>query len=178
MRYNRDGFTLIEMVVLIVVLGVGLTGVTLVINQTVTQAPKALVQTRAMALAQAYLDEILQKRYDQTSGQGGIPRCDSSDNLAVACSASLGPDSVSPLGLETRGSYNDVDDYNGVDDQPPIDATGSAFPNYSGYRVQVSVSYAGSELGYANNRAAKRITVNVTTPLGNVIPVSAYRVNF
>ena len=176
MRYNTNGFTLIEMVVLIVVLGVGLTGVTLVINQTVTQAPQALVQTRAVELAQTYLDEILQKRYDQTTGQGGIPRCDSSDNLAVACSGSLGPDTIPPL--EIRGSYNDVDDYNGVNDQPPVGATGTALPNYPGYRVQVSVSYAGNELGYANNRAAKRITVNVTTPLGNVIPVSAYRVNF
>ena len=54
MRYNTNGFTLIEMVVLIVVLGVGLTGVTLVINQTVTQAPQALVQTRAVELAQTY----------------------------------------------------------------------------------------------------------------------------
>ena len=172
MRYNPRGFTLIEMVVLIVVLGVGLTGITLVINQTVTQAPQALVQTRAMELAQTYLDEILQKRFDQQSGQGGIPRCDSTDNNAVACSNTLGPES------ESRDWYNDVDDYNGVNDQPPITATGSTVNNYDGYRVQVSVSYAGTELGYSNNRRAKRITVSVTTPLGNVIPVSAYRVNY
>ena len=173
MPTNHRGFTLIEMVVLIVVLGLGLTGVTLVINQTVTQAPKALVQTRAMELAQSYLDEILQTRFDQNSGQGGIPRCDSTDNLAQACSNTLGPESA-----ETRAWYNDVDDYNGINDQPPLSATGASLINYADYRVQVSVGYAGTELGLANNRAAKRITVTVTTPLGNVIPVSAYRVNF
>ena len=84
----------------------------------------------------------------------------------------LGPES------ESRDWYNDVDDYNGVNDQPPLGATGNVLTNYQSYRVQVSVSYAGNELGYANNRAAKRITINVTTPLGNVIPVSGYRMNF
>ena len=172
MHSNARGFTLIEMVVMIVVLGLALTGVTLMINRAVTLAPEALVQTRAMELAQTYLEEILQKRFDQNTGQGGIPRCDSTDTNQLACSNTLGPES------EARNWFNDVDDYNGVNDQPPISATGNALNNYSGYRVQVSVVYAGNELGYANNRAAKRITVLVTTPLGNVIPVSAYRVNF
>jgi MSHA pilin protein MshD len=172
MRYNANGFTLIEMVVMIVVLGLALTGVTLVINRVVQQSPEALVQTRAMELAQSYLEEILQKRYDENTGQGGIPRCDSTDNNAKACSNTLGPDS------ETRNWFNDVDDYNGINDQPPMTATGTALSNYQSYRVQVSVSYAGNELGYTDNRRAKRITVSVTTPLGNVIPVTAYRINF
>jgi MSHA pilin protein MshD len=172
MPSNARGFTLVEMVVMIVVLSLALTGVTLVINRVVRQSPEALVQTRAMELAQTYLEEILQKRFDQQSGQGGLPRCDSTDNNAQACSNTLGPDS------ETRNWFNDVDDYNGINDQPPVTATGSALANYQSYRVQVSVSYAGNELGYPDNRRAKRITVSVTTPLGNVIPVSAYRLNF
>lgn len=172
MHSRANGFTLIELVVLIVVLGLALTGVTLVINRTVAQSPKALVQTRAMDIAQSYLEEILQKRFDQHTGPGGIPRCDSTDNNAVACSNTLGPDG------ETRAWYNDVDDYNGINDSPPITATGTSLSDYQSYRVQITVTYAGNELGFANNRQAKRITVSVTTPLGNVIPVSAYRVNY
>lgn len=172
MRYKSNGFTLIEMIVLILVLGLALTGVTLMINRTVQQSPEALVQTRAMELAQSYLDEILHKRYDENTGQGGVPRCDSTDTNTKACSNTLGAEG------ESRNQFDDVDDYNGVNDQPPLSATGSTFTNYDSYRVQVSVNYAGSELGLGNNRRAKRITVSVTTPLGNVIPVSAYRVNF
>ncbi|MGD8784433.1 MAG: prepilin-type N-terminal cleavage/methylation domain-containing protein, partial [Thioalkalispiraceae bacterium] len=86
----QQGFSLIEMIVVIVVLAVALTGVTLAINETVKQSPKPLVQTRAMELAQTYLDEILAKRFDETSGQGGTPRCDSVDNAAVACSNTMG----------------------------------------------------------------------------------------
>ena len=171
--YKRQrGFSLIEMVVVIVVLAVGLTGLTLVINETIKQSPKPLVQTRAMELAQTYLDEILAKRFDEQSGQGGIPRCDSTDNAAQICSNTLGDEEGG-----NRQLFDDVDDYNGLNNAPPVFASGTSVDNYGSYEVNVTVSYAGSELGLGN-RGAKRITVSVTTPLGNVIPVSAYRVNF
>lgn len=169
---KQCGFSLIEMVVVIVVLAVGLTGVTLVINETVKQSPKPLVQTRAMELAQTYLDEILAKRFDEQSGQGGIPRCDSVDNAAQTCSNTMGNEEGG-----SRLLFDDVDDYNGLDNLPPITASGVVLNQYDSYRVQVSVAYAGTELGLAN-RGAKRITITITTPLGTTLPVSAYRVNF
>ena len=168
------GFTLIELVVVIVVLAVALTGVTLAINQAVQHSPDALVQTRAMELAQTYLDEIFTKRYDENSGQGGLPRCDSSDTNALTCSASLGSEEGT-----NRASFDDVDDYDGLNEQPPTSLLdGSNLNNYDSYGVQIAVVYAGSELGFASNRRAKRITINITTPLGNTLPVSVYRVNF
>jgi MSHA pilin protein MshD len=173
---DRRGFTLIEMIVVIVVLAVALTGVTLVIQRTVLQSPVALVQTRAMELAQAYLDEILTKRFDENTGNGGMPRCNSTDNGAQACTATI--PSADP-GETTRQSFDDVDDYDGLNEQPPVSiVTGTASTIYDDYRVQVSVAYAGTELGLVNNQMAKRITVTITTPLGTTIPVSAYRVNY
>lgn len=169
---RQRGFTLVELIVFIVVVGLAVTGVVLVINRTVTQAPQALIQTRALEIAQAYLDEIATRRYDENTGQGGVPRCDSSDPGAQPCSNVLGPEG------ETRATFDDVDDYHGLDDSPPVDVAGNPFPGYDGYRVQVSVVYAGSELGLASDRLAKRVTLTVTTPLGNAIPVSFYRGNF
>jgi MSHA pilin protein MshD len=170
------GYTLVEMVVIIVVLAVALTGVTLVINRAVIQSPEGLIQTRAMELAQAYLDEILSKRFDENSGNGGTPRCNSTDNSAVACTAAIPSADAGEAG---RSAFDDVDDYHGLDEQPPVSlASGAALGLYDGFRVQVNVVYAGTELGLASNSQAKRITINVSTPLGNTIPVSAYRVNF
>ena len=114
------GFTLIEMIVVIVVLAVALTGVSLVINQAVTQSPEGLIQTRAMELSQAYLDEILSKRFDQNSGEGGTPRCDSTDSGAVACTATI---PTADVGESNRASFNDVDDYDGLNEQPPVSLT-------------------------------------------------------
>ncbi len=174
--FFERGFTLIEIVVVIVVLAVALTGVTLVINQAVRQSPEGLIQTRAMELAQAYLDEILTKRFDQNSGQGGTPRCDSTDSGALPCTATI---PAADPGEISRANFNDVDDYDGLNESPPISlTTGFASTLYDGYGVQVRVAYAGSELGLGSNQQAKRITVTITTPLGNSIPVSAYRVNY
>ncbi|VAW91665.1 MSHA pilin protein MshD [hydrothermal vent metagenome] len=172
LTFRQRGFSLIELVVMIVVLSVALTGVTIAINETVKQSPKPLVLTRAMELAQTYLDEILAKRFDELSGQGGLPRCDSSDNAAQTCSNVMGDEEGG-----NRQLFDDVDDYHGLNNSPPVFASGTSLANYSSYQVQISVAYAGSELGLAN-RGAKRITISVTTPLGSVIPVSAYRVNF
>lgn len=175
--YNKQqyGFTLVELVVFIVILAVGLTGTILAIHQTVANAPKAMMHVRAMEIAQAYLDEISTKRFDENTGQGGLPTCDSPTPAApvIACSNVLGPEAG-----EIRNTFNDVDDYNGINDSPPVDASGNVNPDYTGYGVQISLSYAGTELALANNRFAKRINLVITSPFGDRIPVSYYRTNF
>jgi len=183
MKRERDrlwpqaGFTLIELVVFIVVVAVGISGTILAINQSVALAPRTMEQTRAMEIAQAYLDEIITKRFDQNSGQGGLPTCDSPNPGASSnpCSNTLGPE-----GGESRATFNDVDDYHGINDSPPLDASGAEFasPHYTDFRVQIDVSYAGSEVGLGNNRYAKRISVVVISPFGQSIPVTMYRSNF
>jgi MSHA pilin protein MshD len=115
----------------------------------VLQSPEALVQTRAMEIAQAYLDEVMTKRFDENSGQGGVPRCDSTDTGAQPCSATLGADDPPE---DERRKYDDVDDYHGLSHSPPqLLSAGTALDGYGGYGVTVEVVLAGSELGYADN---------------------------
>lgn len=168
------GFSLIEMIVSIVALGVALMGVAVLVYPAIEGSPEPAVQIRAVELGQAYLDEILGKRFDANSGQGGTPRCDSSDPGASACTAAglFGPEG------ETRAAFDDVDDYHGLDDTPPVDALGNARGRYARYRVRVQVSYAGTDIGLASDADAKRVDVVVISPLGDEFPFSAYRVNF
>lgn len=168
--------SLIELVVTIVIMAIVLTGIAVLFFDTVKKTPEPVIDIRAAELGQAYLDEILTKRYDENSGQGGTPRCNSTDPGSKACSTTLGPDPG-----ETRATYDDVDDYNGLNESPPKDALGNTRTGYANYRVQVSVVYAGTGadgLGLASNQDAKLITVTVTSPLGTKMVFSAYRVNY
>jgi MSHA pilin protein MshD len=82
----QRGFTLIEVIIFIVVVGAGLAGILAVSTQSVGASADPMVRKQAMALADSILEEILQKAYTD-------------------------PDGVS--GESTRETMDDVDDYNG-----------------------------------------------------------------
>ncbi len=73
---------------------------------------------------------------------------------------------------------DDVDDFHGINELPPIDSLGNVRTNYDNYRTQISISYAGNELSSLNNVDAKRINIIITTATGTSFNFSAYRVNF
>ena len=177
------GFTLVELIVFIVVLAVGLVGVALVINRTMLVAPQAMEKTKAMELAQLYLDEILTKRFDENTGQGGLPTCDSPDPATSTNKCTLEP-SFGIDGAETRSVFDDIDDYHGLNNAPPENASGTALTTYNGYSVAVNVTYAGDDFDDAgipldlHNNFAKLITVTITSPFNNAFTMSAYRLNY
>ncbi len=168
------GFTLVELLVLIVLVSIAMAGIMTVWQHSQRHAADPLHANRAVKLGQAVLEEILAKRFDENSGQGGVPRCGSTDPGAQSCSTTFGPDA----GETSRALYDDVDDYHGLDLTPPTDINGAALTGYANYRLRVSVAAAGGELSGLNNDEAKRIDVTVTTPRGHDYEFSAYRVNF
>lgn len=97
MRLQR-GVTLLETIVFIVVLAVALVAILRVFNFAVTRSVDPLIRIRAVEIAQAQLDEILSRRFDENSPIGGIPACDSS--AGTAC-----------LGISPDSDYDDVGDY-------------------------------------------------------------------
>ncbi len=83
---RQRGFTLIELIIFIVVVGAGLAGILSVSTNVVKSSADPMVRKQAMALADSILEEIVQKEY-------------------------LDPDGVS--GETTRDTMDDVDDYKG-----------------------------------------------------------------
>jgi MSHA pilin protein MshD len=182
--YNKNtsrGFTLIEIIVTIVFISIAMVGVLTAYTQAMKTSSDPLQQIRAVELGQAYIDEIINKKFDEKSAQGGIPRCGSTDTGQVACTTSgnFGPDLHPITGVtETRAIFNDVDDFTGIDETPPKDPLGVDRFGYDSYRAQISVVHAGTELTGLNNVDAKRIDIIITTPKGDDFSFSAYRVNF
>jgi len=83
---RHAGFTLIELVIFIVIVSVGVTGILLVMNTVVASSADPMVRKQALALADSILEEILQKEYADPDGTSGET---------------------------TRATFDDVDDYNG-----------------------------------------------------------------
>jgi MSHA pilin protein MshD len=85
-RHQSRGFTLIEVIIFIVVVGAGLAGILAVSTNVVKSSADPMVRKQSMALADSILEEILQKEYADPDGSSGET---------------------------TRDTMDDVDDYNG-----------------------------------------------------------------
>ena len=140
---SQTGVTLVELILSIVIISIALTGVLVVINKTVSHSADPVVEHQAIAIAESYLEEILLLAYSD-------------------------PD-ASEVG-ETRATYDDVDDYNGLSDIGVHDQNGTAIANLSFYNVAVVVS----TVTLSGSIAAKRIDVSVTG-LGKTITLTGYR---
>jgi MSHA pilin protein MshD len=166
---RQHGYTLIEIIVSVVVFGILIVLMIAAFVPNVSRGIDPLFSVRAAELGQSYLDEILGKRFAENSPPGN----------GLRCGEAGGPGACGAIGSEEAGhaNFDDVDDYHNLSESPPLDSSGTARPGYNGFRVQVSVSYAGADLGVGANDA-KRIAVTVTTPSGGTFLFAAYKANF
>ena len=130
LKIKQQGFTLIELVMTIVILGLA----ALVVSSSLTaltHSSDPMLREQATALAQALMDEILAKKWDENSPNGGNPpictaesqnqgaRSSLNSSCAHNGSACLTPPCASTMGLDSgetanandRTAWDDVDDY-------------------------------------------------------------------
>jgi MSHA pilin protein MshD len=148
--HRQRGVTLIELVVAITIVAIAVGGVLGAISAISSRSADAMVQQQAIAIAQAYLDEILQRWVVDPNG----------------APANTG-----------RGSWDTVDQYNGLVDVGAHDQYGNAITALSGYTVNVAVSASGA-LGGITSAAARRIDVTVTHAPNVSVVLSGYRTNY
>lgn len=149
------GVTLIELIVFIIIISIGLTAMVKAFSFYVSNSVDPVVQIRALECAQAKLDEILARKFDENSPSSGLPACGSAEVGANAC-----------VGIAIDADLDDVGDFEGHTDNSKTYCT-----------VTVSVVNAGTDLGIANGQA-RRITVDATSPVGGQATITTYRTNF
>ncbi len=157
---SQRGLTLVELVISIVVLSIALYTSLQAFSFFAGRSANALNQTRALDLAQLYLDEILAKAFDDASGPGGVPPYS-------GCR-------ITNDG-ESRAQFDDVDDYHNLNEQPAL-ADQSLAALYAGFTVQVRV-VCDDSVG-VNTNGTKRIELDIVSPQGEVSRFAAYRGNF
>jgi MSHA pilin protein MshD len=173
-RRRALGFTLVELVLTLLLISIAALGVGYTLSFGLGREADSLWQAKAVALAAAYFEEIEAKRYDETSPLGGVPPCSPS---TTPCSAAGAFNDG-----ETRAEFDDVDDYDGLNDAPPLDAEGNVRTGYERYVVNVTVAYLSGAiatgLGLDGASDAKRVEVAVTSPEGDVLRFASIRANF
>ncbi len=170
LQRSNAGYSLIELIVTIVVTSIVIIIFYSIFAPNQKNSVSSVLQTKAAELGQAYLEEISLKRFDENSPAGNALRCNQA--TGPAC----GPIATEE-GAGNRALFDDVDDYHGLDDQPAQDAFGNNRVGFNGFRVTVSVTYAGGDFGLAA-QDLKLITVTVFTPEGNSLVFSRYKGNF
>lgn len=142
------GFTLIELILFIVIVGVGVAGVLSVLNINAAHSGDPFVRKQALAIAESLLEEILAHDFSD-------------------------PDGVEPEG--SRALFDDVDDYDGFAMSGIEDISGAAIAGLGSYNAGVSVS--AEALGGVASSQCRRVTVTVSSG-GESLALSGYRLNY
>ena len=169
-RRKQLGFTLIEVIIFIVVVGAGLAGILSVMNTVVKSSADPLITKQTVAIAESMLEEILAKEYcdpDTATLSPTAPPVCPAVRIAADKEAS-------------RALYDDVDDYVGYTTTGGIvDLTGATVTGLTNYNIKsVTVAVTSAAQNTALNAiGAKRVAVTVTGPQGD-ITLTGYRSNY
>lgn len=144
---QEAGVTLIELVVAITIVAISATTILGVMSAVASRSADAMLQQQASAVAQAYLDEILQR---WVVDPNGAP-----------------PDTG-------RGSWDLVDQYNGLIDVGARDQFGNSIAPLAAYTVNVSVSPTTALTGIPASDA-RRVDVTVTRAPNLTVKLTGYR---
>ena len=184
-RRRVGGLSLIEVVVFIVVLGIGIAGIVALYNQVTRASVDPLVRKQTLALAASLLEEIELR---------GFTLCDPDDpnvmtGTTTGCTAgyseSIGPDTNPaplPVAAETRYAspfFDHVNDYHnfsmagaGIRSADGTNVTGLA-----DYSVSVAVANAGGDFGLTADHVLL-ITVTATHTTGLTVSLQGYRFRY
>ncbi|NVC53045.1 type II secretion system protein [Vibrio diabolicus] len=153
---KSSGMTLIEMIIAIVLMGIAMVAFTSFLVPQIRDSAIPHYQTRAAALGQGFMSQILARGFDENSDfDGGTVRCGEN---GVSCTDvnKLGADTKLDGSLEIKPSdFNDVDDYIGCwststtasqcDGSPRgniSDVLGAdSTEQYKNFRLEVNVAY-------------------------------------
>lgn len=150
-RLHRDerGFTLVDLILVIIIVAIAIPPMLALFIQVVSGSTFGVTVSRANALASTLREEIQSKKWDENSPPPSLI---------------LGPETG-----ESRAIFDDVDDFDGLDESPPRDSQGAILAGFTGFRQQVSVCYVANtdfDTCIGGPTMYKQVTVTVTGPEG------------
>jgi MSHA pilin protein MshD len=144
---RQQGATLIELTVSIVVVAIAASAVLGLLSQNAGRSADAMVLAQAVAIAEAYLEEISLKPFTDPDGADG-------ETLRI--------------------DFDDADDYHGLVDAGARDQFGVALAPLANYTVSVTVAPSAALAGVPG-ADAERIDVRVTHPGNVTVALTGYK---
>lgn len=154
-RRRAAAFTLAETLMAMAVLALVVAALAQAVTAGHAQADASLRAMRAVLLADGLLEEVLAHPYADPQGTVGN-----------------GPDAG-----ETRATFDNLDDYHGLVEQPAAlrDAANALLPSeYQAFRRTVTTAYTTAPGPGGTSLAGLLITVNVTDPAGRAWTVRRF----
>ena len=171
---RRSGFSLLEVVILIVVLAIGFAGIVLLFNQVTRASVDPLVRKQALAIAASVMEEVQLKPFTF---------CDPDDASVytaatpAGCTTQEGP---GPEVGELRATFDNVSDYDGFEmgagtADPITTAAGTTVNGVGDYHVRVTVVNAALD-----TVAESLLTTVVAThvPSQTAVTLRSYRTRY
>jgi MSHA pilin protein MshD len=146
---RQAGMTLVELVITIVIIGIAAAALYSAMAAITGRSADPLLRQQSLAIAEAYLEEILQQPFLDSGG------------------------AVCPAAPANRTNFDNVCDYNNLNNNGARDANGQAIPTLANYRVRVAVA-PRAWAGLAANRVLY-VEVRVTDPAGQLLVLGSYR---
>ena len=143
---KQTGVTLIELIVSIVIISTALAGILGLVNLTVLHSADPLVQHQAIAIAESYLEEIT-----------ALPVVDPNGTNTG----------------ETRANFDNIDDYDGLNDVGARDQNNNIIINLGNYTVDVNIADQ-----VISGITMKAITVSVSRASVATINITGYRATY
>ncbi len=146
---RQAGTTLIELVIAIVIVSIAVSAVLMVMSMNVAHSADPMIRYQAVAIAEAYLEEISLKSFADPNGVDGEA---------------------------SRDLYDDADDYHGLVDVGARNQFDAALPGLGDYTVSVTVTQSALPSILATDNYLINVTVTHEADIN--FTLSAYRPNF
>lgn len=174
---RQRGLSLIEVIVFVVVLGIGIAGMAILYNQVTRASVDPLVRSQAVAVANSLMEEIQLRAFTY---------CDPDDPAVFTAGSPAGCATQEGIGAEGETRYatprfDNVSDYHGFPMGGSIqDITNTTV--LTGYTLEpIVITAAGADFpGAVPGTEALRIQITVTGPTatGVSVTLSGYRLRY
>lgn len=156
MQTNQHGFTLIETIIFIIIVGVAMGAIVVQFTTSVQHSAAPLLRQKAITIAYQYLDHMQTVRWDETTPVGGG---------TAPGQSTPGLDAAESCTLSQLDDFDDFDCFNNT-------------ALTDGFSINIDVFNGSSSWDSIPSNAHKKAEISVATPVGETLTVTLFRANY